>query len=132
MSDPALHYSPGAGRGWSFLWSLGACPFGPLSRAEGLDLPFGVRDAMLRNLALLSLNTSLGHAAALMQGFADLAGAGAHAQRFLMPEQVRWWERGGGGEGEGAAVDKGWCQACAWRAEEPSERCARGCTWPML
>lgn len=86
VADTALFWSEATGRSWSFLWSLGPTPFGPLSTLGGLS--FAQRDAMLRNLALAQINGSLSHVQALMRGFVSIGGPDAQVKTLLAPDQV--------------------------------------------
>jgi hypothetical protein len=87
VSDTALFWSEATGRSWSFLWSLGATPFGPLSTSTTLS--FAQRDAMVRNIALTALNASVSHVAALVDGFVKIGGHDVMIRSFLPHEQVR-------------------------------------------
>lgn len=86
VSDTSVHWTEATGRGWSFLWSLGPTPFGPMSVTNTLS--FAQRDAMLRNLALVTMNRSIVHASALIKGFGVLAGDHEHVKKHLIPDQV--------------------------------------------
>ena len=84
VADTALAWSPATGRSWSWLWSVGPTPFGPLSTSPALS--FAQRDAMARNLVVATVNASVGHAALLLHGFAALGGEGARVKDFLPPD----------------------------------------------
>jgi len=86
VSDTALFWSEATGRSWSYLWSLGPTPFGPLSSSTTLS--FSQRDAMVRNMALASINASVGHVVALLEGFIKIGGPDAMVKSFLAPDQV--------------------------------------------
>jgi hypothetical protein len=91
IADPALSWSQATGKTWSFIWSVGQNPFGSLGSTATLS--FAQTDAALRNMALAYLNSSMHHAAALIQGFDMLAPAGTNGHRhyvksYLQPEQV--------------------------------------------
>lgn len=87
VSDTAMFWSEATGRGWSYLWSLGHTPFGPLSSLPTLS--FTQRDAMTRNMALAHINASVTHVGELMRGFLLLAGQEAHVKNFIALDQVR-------------------------------------------
>ena len=59
MSDPAHMHSAASGLVVDYRWSLGANPFGPQSSSTRLGA--GLRNAALRNVALLQLNSSVTH-----------------------------------------------------------------------
>lgn len=88
---------------------MGSTPFGELSGST--TLTFVQKDAMVRNAALASLNTTVNYTLALMEGYNTLsegAGESLHVKSFLPPDQVRAADGAGcvclGGEGgEGGA-----------------------------
>ncbi|GBF98920.1 hypothetical protein Rsub_11712 [Raphidocelis subcapitata] len=86
VADTAQFWSEATGRGWWWLWSVGDTPFGPLSASPALS--FVQRDAARRNLVVASLNATVGHAAALVAGFAAVGGPEATVRSFLPPDQV--------------------------------------------
>lgn len=110
VADSAVGWSRATGRSWSHLWSTAATPFGPLSLAR--ELSFVQRDAMARNLVLSALNSSVSHAASLLEGVAHIVGLEASPKAILMPQQVRGLgvaqrqERAGHGR---AAAPWAWC-----------------------
>jgi len=86
VADTGVFWSPSTGRSWSYLWSLGPTPFGPLSTSTTLS--FTQRDAMVRNMALATLNASVAHVTLLLEGVVGAAGPDVPVRTVLNPDQV--------------------------------------------
>lgn len=91
VADSSLYWSQATGKGWNFVWGVGQTPFGVLSNMHSLS--FVQRDAAVRNMALSYLNSSINHAALLIEGYQYMApfdGGEQHVKAFLRPDQVSW------------------------------------------
>lgn len=89
VADSSLYWSQATGKGWNFVWGVGQTPFGVLSNMHSLS--FVQRDAAVRNMALSYLNSSINHAALLIEGYQYMApfdGGAQHVKAFLRPDQV--------------------------------------------
>lgn len=108
---------------------MGSTPFGELSGST--TLTFVQKDAMVRNAALASLNTTVNYTLALMEGYNTLsegAGESLHVKSFLPPDQVRAADGAGcvclgGGRGRGRCL---WCSH-----KTPQVKCRGCCRQPV-
>ncbi|KAG2483318.1 hypothetical protein HYH03_017819 [Edaphochlamys debaryana] len=92
VAPTAARYHPASGLGWSYLWSLGATPFGPLSSMQAVS--GSVAEAVGRNLAVVELDHQAGRIAAVLRALSRLSPKGDWKQAVPRKDvRARMWAR---------------------------------------